>query len=80
MSRYYDLNTHCVFYGDNMLPQEAFFTADTSEVKLVSQIFETARGIAELKLTKTELALYSAAVLLSHGSYTSDSSCLFDGT
>jgi hypothetical protein len=69
MSRYLDLQTNCVLYGDIMLPQEAFFhTADTAEMKLVSCVFELARSIAELKLTETELALYSAAVLLSHGS------------
>ncbi|XP_011494835.1 PREDICTED: probable nuclear hormone receptor HR3 isoform X3 [Ceratosolen solmsi marchali] len=67
MSRYLDLQTNCVLYGDIMLPQEAFFhTADTAEMKLVSCVFELARSIAELKLTETELALYSAAVLLSH--------------
>lgn len=68
MSRYFDLQTGCVLYGDTMLPQDAFFTQDTAELKLVTCVFELARSIAELKLTETELALYSAAVLLSHGS------------
>ncbi|KAJ8687289.1 hypothetical protein QAD02_023083, partial [Eretmocerus hayati] len=66
MSRYLDLQTNCVLYGDTMLPQEAFYTEDTAEIKLVSCVFELAKSIAELKLTETELALYSAAVLLSH--------------
>lgn len=65
MSRYFDLSTGCVLYGDTMLPQDAFYTADTAEIKLVSLAFEVARGVAELKLTETELALYSASVLLS---------------
>nr|WIM36148.1 hormone receptor 3 [Pyrrhocoris apterus] len=65
MSRYYDLNTECVLYGDTMLPKESFFTSDTAEIKLVSLAFEVARGVAELKLTETELALYSGVVLLS---------------
>ncbi|XP_073986159.1 nuclear hormone receptor 3 ROR-beta isoform X2 [Rhodnius prolixus] len=65
MSRYIDLSSGCVLYGDTMLPQDAFYTTDTSEVKLVTLAFEVSRGVAELKLTETELALYSACVLLS---------------
>nr|XP_024216205.1 probable nuclear hormone receptor HR3 isoform X4 [Halyomorpha halys] len=65
MSRYFDLSSGCVLYGDTMLPQDAFYTADTAEIKLVNLAFEVARGVAELKLTETELALYSACVLLS---------------
>lgn len=65
MSRYLDLQQNCVLYGDTMLPQDAFYTTDTAEMKLVSCVFEIARSVAELKLTETELALYSAAVLLS---------------
>lgn len=69
MSRYLDLQQNCVLYGDILLPQEAFYTTDTAEMKLVSYVFELARSIAELKLTETELALYSAAVLLSPGKW-----------
>ncbi|XP_029678428.1 probable nuclear hormone receptor HR3 isoform X3 [Formica exsecta] len=65
MSRYLDLQQNCVLYGDTLLPQESFYTTDTAEMKLISCVFELARSIAELKLTETELALYSAAVLLS---------------
>ncbi|CAH1984708.1 unnamed protein product [Acanthoscelides obtectus] len=65
MSRYLDLSQSCVLYGDTMLPQDAFFTSDTAEMKLVACVFELAKSIAELKLTETELALYSACVLLS---------------
>ncbi|VEN43640.1 unnamed protein product, partial [Callosobruchus maculatus] len=67
MSRYLDLSQNCVLYGDTMLPQDAFFTSDTAEMKLVACVFELAKSIAELKLTETELALYSACVLLSPG-------------
>lgn len=67
MSRYLDLQQNCVLYGDTLLPQDAFYTTDTAEMKLVSFVFELAKSIAELKLTETELALYSAAVLLSPG-------------
>ncbi|KAK6619943.1 hypothetical protein RUM44_006343 [Polyplax serrata] len=65
MSRYFDLSQNCVLYADTLLPQDAFFTTDTSEMKLVTSVFEFAKSIAELKLTETELALYSAVVLLS---------------
>ncbi|GLV39890.1 Hormone receptor 3 [Carabus blaptoides fortunei] len=65
MSRYLDLAQNCVLYGDTMLPQEAFFTTDTAEMKLVTCVFELSKSVAELKLTETELALYSACVLLS---------------
>lgn len=67
MSRYLDLAHNCVLYGDTMLPQEAFFTTDTAEMKLVTCVFELSKSVAELKLTETELALYSACVLLSPG-------------
>uniref|UniRef100_A0AAR5PAV2 Probable nuclear hormone receptor HR3 n=2 Tax=Dendroctonus ponderosae TaxID=77166 RepID=A0AAR5PAV2_DENPD len=65
MSRYLDLSHNRVLYGDTMLPQDAFFTSDTAEMKLIGCVFEVAKGLAELKLTETELALYSACVLLS---------------
>jgi len=67
MSRYLDLSHNRVLYGDTMLPQDAFFTSDTAEMKLISCVFEVSKGLAELKLTETELALYSACVLLSPG-------------
>lgn len=67
MSRYLDLSQNSVLYGDTMLPQNLFFSSDTTEMKLVTYVFEVAKSIAELKLTETELALYSACVLLSPG-------------
>lgn len=59
-----DLAQNAVLYGDVLLPQEAFYTSDCFEMKLVACIFETAKSIAELKLTETELALYQSLVLL----------------
>ena len=67
MSRYIDLTQNLVLYGDSLLPEEAFFTSDTLENKLVSLAFEVSRGVGELKLTEEQLALYSAVVLLSPG-------------
>lgn len=64
MSRLMDLSQNAVLYGEVMLPQEAFYTTNTLEMKLVAGIFETAKTIAELKLTETELALYQSLVLL----------------
>merc|ERR1719464_2610744 len=73
MSRYFDLsNNHVLFVGDQqllekscMLPLEAFTTSgNTEEMTLVSQIFDCARTIAELKLSEVALSLYSAYILL----------------
>jgi len=44
-----------------------FLTLDTTEYKLVQQTFELAKTVAELKLTESELALYSAFALISPG-------------
>lgn len=49
---------------DCLLPQEAFMTTgDTEEMKLVSQIFDFAKSIAELQLSEFALSLYSAYIL-----------------
>lgn len=64
MSRLMDLSSNCVLYGDVMLSPDAFYTSDSFEMKLVASIFETAKSIAALKLTETELALYQSLVLL----------------
>ncbi|CAG0882614.1 unnamed protein product [Darwinula stevensoni] len=64
MSRYYDLEHESVLYGDLSLPLQAFMTSDTVEVKLVTSLFEFARGIAEMKLSDVQLGLYSAFILL----------------
>jgi hypothetical protein len=69
MSRLIDLSQNSVLYGEVMLPQEAFYTTNNVEMKLVAGIFETAKTIAELKLTETELALYQSLVLLWPGKY-----------
>jgi nuclear receptor subfamily 1 group F protein 4 len=67
MSRYFDVNTQAVLFGDAVLPAQAFITADTVEMNLVKSCFEFAQEIAELKLTDTELGLFSAFILLSPG-------------
>ena len=77
MSRYFDLsNNHVLFVGDQtpllemscMLPLEAFTTSgNTEEMTLVSQIFDCAKTIAELKLSEVALSLYSAYILLQSG-------------
>lgn len=77
MSRLMDLSQNVVLYGDVLLPQEAFYTSDCSEMKLVACIFETAKSIAELKLTETELALYQSLVLLWPGKYKLNRSIYF---
>ena len=77
MSRYFDLsNNHVLFIGDHnqmlekscMLPLEAFTTSgNTEEMTLVSQIFDCAKSLAELKLSEVALSLYSAYILLQAG-------------
>ncbi|KAH6930833.1 hypothetical protein HPB50_019711 [Hyalomma asiaticum] len=64
MSRYFDVPTGSVLYNDSLLPMDAFITQETQEIKLVNNAFNFVRSIAEMKLTETELALYSAYVLL----------------
>lgn len=65
MTRYYDVNQNCVVYRDTLLPMEAFLNiTETVEMKLVNNVFDFAKTIAELKLTDTELGLYCALVLL----------------
>jgi len=74
MSRYFDLsNNHVLFVGEDaqmleksiMLPLEAFtMSGSTEEMTLVSQIFDCAKSIAELKLSEVALSLYSAYILL----------------
>lgn len=68
MSRYFDVSQNAVLFADSMLPMEAFMTtADTAEMKLVSQIFDVVKTIAEMQLSETALALYSAYILLQDG-------------
>ena len=73
MSRYYDLSQNAVLFGDFMLPMEAFMTTrDTTEMKLVSQIFDFARALAEFRLSDEQLALYSGYILLQDGEFQLD--------
>ncbi|XP_054708984.1 probable nuclear hormone receptor HR3 [Uloborus diversus] len=65
MSRYYDLPSRSVLFGESLLPAEAFITSETTEMKLVNSTFDFARSLAEMKMTDTELALYSSYILLS---------------
>ena len=68
MSRYFDLSQNAVLFMNCMLPMEAFMNnRDTTEMKLVSQIFDFAKSIAEMRLSDVALALYSAYILLQEG-------------
>eukprot|EP00096_Caligus_rogercresseyi_P003019 TRINITY_DN1551_c0_g2_i1.p1 TRINITY_DN1551_c0_g2~~TRINITY_DN1551_c0_g2_i1.p1 ORF type:complete len:676 (+),score=199.09 TRINITY_DN1551_c0_g2_i1:459-2486(+) len=65
MSRYFDPSQNAVLFFDVMLPMECFMTTgDTGEMNLVNQIFDLAKGLAELQLSEVTLALYSAYILL----------------
>ncbi|XP_054161870.1 probable nuclear hormone receptor HR3 isoform X2 [Oppia nitens] len=66
MSRYFDLSTKQVLFGDGLMPRDAFLSqADITESKLVNQSFDLAESIADMKLTESELALFSAYALIS---------------
>ncbi|XP_043201618.1 probable nuclear hormone receptor HR3 isoform X5 [Amphibalanus amphitrite] len=65
MTRYYDLRQSTVLYGDTVMRMDFFLTGDTTEMKLVQEVFELVRSLCELKLTEPELALFSAFCLLS---------------
>ena len=68
MSRYFDISQNAVLFQDIMLPMEAFLTTrDTVEMKLVTQIFEFAKELAEMQLSEVALSLYSAYILLQQG-------------
>ena len=67
MTRYYDLRQSTVLYGDTVMRMDFFLTGDTTEMKLVQEVFEIVRSLCELKLTEPELALFSAFCLLSPG-------------
>ena len=78
MSRYYDVSQKAVLFLDCMLPMEAFMTTrDTAEMRLVSLIFDFARELAEMQLSETALALYSAYVLLQDGENAFKASAVF---
>jgi hypothetical protein len=65
MSRYFDLSQNAVLFSDIMLPMDAFLTTgDTSEMRLVTQIFDFAKSIAEMQLSEMALSLYCAYILL----------------
>jgi nuclear receptor subfamily 1 group F protein 4 len=68
MSRYYDVNQNAVLFVDTMLPADAFLTTgDSAEMNLVNQIFEFVKSLAEVQLSETALALFSAYILLQEG-------------
>lgn len=51
------------------MPPKTPKTADATEKRLISEVYEFAKSIAELQLTESELALYSALVLLQPGKF-----------
>jgi len=70
MSRYFDLSQNAVLFLDTLLPMDAFMTTgDTAEMNLVTQIFEFVKNLADMRLSETTLALYSAYILLQEGTW-----------
>ena len=67
MSRFYDVSQSAVLFLDGgMLPMEVFMTTgDTTEMELVSQIFDYAKSLAEMQLSEASgkhFLLLSAAL------------------
>lgn len=54
--------------------------ADATEKRLITEVYEFAKSIAELQLTESELALYSALVLLQPGKFDAPASPLVQPT
>lgn len=48
---------------------DGLHTADVTEKRLITEVYDFAKSIAELQLTESELALYSALVLLQPGKF-----------
>ena len=69
MLRYYDLGQDVVLYGDTPLKQDVFLLGDSTEMKLVHDVWEMVRGLAELRLTETEQALFAAYCLFAPGEW-----------
>ena len=68
MSRYFDVKQNAVLFFDTMLPMDAFLTTgDSAEMNLVNQIFDFVKSLAEVQLSETALALFSAYILLQEG-------------
>ena len=57
-----------LLFDDILLPMEAFLTTrDTHEMRLVTEVFNFAKELAEMQLSEVALALYSAYILLQEG-------------
>lgn len=79
MSRYFDLNSGQVLYSEVLMPMESMLSNDPIERKLVQTAFEFAKAIAEMKLTETQLALFSAYALLTPSKCAACNATVSDG-
>lgn len=67
---YYFIKKKIVSLTKSLLQNEnliTFIAADATEKRLITEVYDFAKSIAELQLTESELALYSALVLLQPG-------------
>ena len=55
--------------SDDMICHDGLNTADVTEKRLITEVYDFAKSISELRLTESELALYSALVLLQPGKF-----------
>lgn len=67
MSQLYDLSTDSILFAGIYLPVYVFNSDDPTEQRFIQEIFHIVRELASYCLTDTEVALYSAMVLMSPG-------------
>ncbi|KRZ38615.1 putative nuclear hormone receptor HR3 [Trichinella pseudospiralis] len=67
MSTLYDITADCVLYGGIYMPVTFFCSEDAAEQQFILNVFNLVRELAACFLTESEIALYSALVLMSPG-------------
>ncbi|KRY53367.1 putative nuclear hormone receptor HR3 [Trichinella britovi] len=67
MSTLYDITADCVLYGGIYMPVTFFCSEDAAEQQFIVNVFNLVRELAACFLTESEIALYSALVLMSPG-------------
>ncbi len=65
MSQLFDLSNDSILYAGVYLPVYFFQSDDPTETTFIQDIFTFVKDLATYSLTDTEIALYSAMVLMS---------------
>lgn len=62
--RVFDERTNSIIFGNAIVPLSVFSAFNEEECHLREQVFEFVRNVIQLKLTESQLALFSAVVLI----------------